>query len=176
MERVQSFLNEIGLKLRHRFWGTWSIRSGLPQIHSNGPQRAKERQFYELVLNRAFSHDEGQRETMVLDIGCRNWSYLAALASFFPNAILEGIEIDSFRRYWNLYRRVDYANAFAQEFRTQGRNIEIFPNDFLNFTWRGPLKNRQPLFCFFFPFVYNFFISVAFVCFPVYRNRTFFIF
>ncbi|HAR42111.1 MAG TPA: hypothetical protein DCS07_05690 [Bdellovibrionales bacterium] len=153
MERTQSFLNQISLKLRHRFWGNWQLRSGLPTVQPQEPARLKERQFYDLVLKRAFSPDEAQRQNLVLDVGCRNWSYLASIADFFQNAQLEGVEIDSLRRYWNLYRRVDYANAYAQAFRKQGRQIECFADDFLKFAWRKAPRGKPPLFCFFFPFV-----------------------
>jgi hypothetical protein len=90
-----------------------------------------------------------------VDVGCRNWSYVPALAHFFQNAQLTGIEVDGWRRYWNLYRRIDMARAYAYQLRKEGRQIQVLEKDFreVNAVSIPGKKITQSVFCFFFPFL-----------------------
>jgi len=153
---VQNFLNELKYSLRQKWLGNWVLRRTPPNLPllSN---RYQENQFYQLLLGSIIPQDQAEKFTQIIDVGCRNWSYLSSLASYFPNAKLTGIEVDGKRRYWNLYRRMDLAQAQAETLRLQGRKVEFHCQDFLSLSLQfHPEKTnseQQGLFCFLYPFV-----------------------
>lgn len=60
-----------------------------------------------------------QRQTLsLLDVGSKNWSYVNALAAYFgrwdKNVILDGIELDPYRRYTDGFCRADYARHYSE--------------------------------------------------------------
>ena len=122
---IESQIRGVQFFLREHFWGRLSFHRSLPPVSDSSPDtpnQTPEHRFYELLIRKSFpnsspnSSGEAERLTFqkVIDIGCRNGSYLPALRRLFPNAELLGVELDSLRRYWNLYRRADYARAYAQ--------------------------------------------------------------
>ncbi len=136
--------------LRKNVFGKIRVRSSLPVPQlTQGIQ--KERQFYHFVLSRALASEEKGSWKQVVDVGCRNWSYAQAIAEFFPNANLWGIEVDGNRRYLNLYRRMDFARTYAEELRSESRDVQFWHGDFENFNELQASKDT--LFCFFYPFV-----------------------
>jgi hypothetical protein len=148
----ERYLNEIQFRIRNDYLGKLRFRKGLPRL-STSRITQNEYQYYSLLFKKAFSEDPsiGKQYRHVIDIGCKNWSYLRALADFFPNAELTGIELDGLRRYFNLYRRIDYAHAQAHAIRESGRVVEVKLGDFREVSFSG-LKSPV-LFCFLFPFV-----------------------
>ncbi len=88
-----------------------------------------------------------------MDVGCRNWSYAAALGEAFPRARLLGVEVDGGRRYWDLYRRRDLAEAYASDLRKNGREAKCLFRDFRKISKVDLPRGEQVAFCFFFPFV-----------------------
>lgn len=152
MDGFQDLTAEIGFSLRQSLLGRLKLRSGLPEVDSRTIAARKEQIFYRKVLERAlgtFPIPMGGKT--VWDVGCRNWSYARALAEVFPDARLRGVEVDGGRRYWNLYRRQDMAQAYAQELRAEGREVECEFRDFRDIS--PAAFERGDLFCFFYPFV-----------------------
>ena len=113
---IESQLREVQFFLRERFWGRISFRRTLPRVENastDTPNQTPEHRFYELLIRKSFDESERGAFKKVIDIGCRNGSYLPALRRLFPEAQLLGVELDGLRRYWNFYRRADYARAYA---------------------------------------------------------------
>lgn len=141
------FFQDFQYYLRKNYLGKVSLRNGSPELGAALKSDGAERTFYRLVLERAFV-DGREKWDEVWDVGCRNWSYVRALADYFPEAELVGVEVDGGRRYWNLYRRRDYAEAFARAVGSRARCV------FEDFRQVRILESQSArLFCFFFPFV-----------------------
>jgi hypothetical protein len=112
LSRPVSCLNALQFGLREKFLGRFTFRSGLPKTpHST--YVTPEHRFYRLLVESFYPESERNQITRVIDVGCRNGSYLPELKRLFPQASVLGIELDAYRRYWNLYRRGDYARAYA---------------------------------------------------------------
>jgi len=82
-----------------------------------------------------------------LDIGCKNWSYLPALASF-TGTPWDGVELDAHRRYWNMATRRAYAEAMAAPFSGSrylpGSVLEL-TGPYRLITWLLPFVSETPL-------------------------------
>ncbi len=88
----------------------------------------------------------------VLDIGSKNWAYVGGEYRFFrqfsPNLELDGVEIDAYRLYSNLYSRYETA-----KFYTKGlEGVNYYPDDLLNISgeydyivWLLPFVTPYPL-------------------------------
>ncbi len=150
---LNTMLKELQFKLRQNYLGKIVLRKGLPKL---GEPRAlqKESAYYSKLIEAGTPPEVASKIEQVIDIGCRNWSYSRTLAEHFPNACLIGIEVDGLRRYWNLYRRIDLAEAYAQDLRNQNRKAEVIARDFRTCQLpQMPLNPTLTLFCAFFPFV-----------------------
>ncbi len=147
MDQFHSLLLSLQFKLRNRFLGRMPLRRGSPKLSS----RSQDRALYAALLQSIFREPTQQFE-WIWDIGCRNWSYVESLTETFPNAKLIGVELDGNRRYWNLYRRRDVAQAYAQKIRKTKRWAECHFSDFRAMRV-GEWSGKTNLFCFFFPFV-----------------------
>ena len=83
-----------------------------------------------------------------LDIGCKNGVYFPALASF-SNSSWDGIELDAFRRYWNLASRRDHGHFMAKPFNCRyipGSLLELDTNhSYQLITWFLPFIIETPL-------------------------------
>jgi hypothetical protein len=161
---LRNTLNELQFSVRERYLGQVALRRGLPSLPPLPPSLTAEQRYYTQVLRRAFglgfpgsgSTETRQKEAvppiqLLIDVGCRNWSYARALAEFFPHAELSGVDVDGARRYWNLYRRIDVANAHAAALANQGHVAKAECKDFQNL--RELPSEKITLFTFFFPFV-----------------------
>jgi hypothetical protein len=116
-QMIESQLRGVQFFLRERFWGRVSLRRSLPRVENastDTPNQTGEHRFYELLIRGSFNESECRSFDKIIDVGCRNGSYLPALRRLFPQAQVLGIELDGLRRYWNFYRRADYARAYAQ--------------------------------------------------------------
>jgi hypothetical protein len=153
--RLESSFHELNLKLRKKIWGRILFRS--PVLHVGDLKKNPgEFEFYKLLLSKsALVKKSGYvGPDYVWDVGCRNWSYVHALASVFPSSRLVGVEVDGERRYWNLYRRVDVAEAYTRDCAKNGRQVVYLNDDFMNVDVETLLdEGKSSLFCFFFPFV-----------------------
>ncbi len=148
---LRNVLNELQFGLREKVLGKIVLRKSLPRL-AQGYSVEQERNFYRLVLTRGLAPlNQNHLFSYVTDVGCRNWSYAHALADFFPQAQITGVDVDGFRRYWNLYRRIDHAQAYAGDLRRRGREVQAYAKDFRDFYL--PPSPSQVLFTFFFPFV-----------------------
>jgi hypothetical protein len=154
---ILNLRNEIQWNLRAKWLGQIPLRRGLPPL--GAPIAiARERAFYNKVLGKALPQGAPFPPDLLVDIGCRNWSYAQALADFFPKTQLLGVEVDGWRRYWNLYRRIDLARAYAEDLCQQGHSAGVIGEDFRNVDLRSHLGSQSSnlhriAFCFFFPFV-----------------------
>lgn len=150
-EKISSRINQIQLGVRERVTGKIVLRRRLPVPHDDHQTQA-EKIFYKRVLNLALENQT--TADVVWDIGCRNWSYAAALADVFTDARLIGVEVDGRRRYFNLYRRMDYAASQASVLSLEGRDSQCLFTDFRNVPVEAALTaGEKTVFCFFFPFV-----------------------
>jgi hypothetical protein len=142
-------LRSLQFSVRQNFLGKLKLRPGLP----NARVSRAESDFYRLILKTALP-EGGNDIDLLVDVGCRNWSYARALAEFFPSADLLGIELDGGRRYWNLHRRVDQAEAFARE-ASSGRKIHALCADFMDVDQKtaGTSPELVLAISFFYPFV-----------------------
>lgn len=121
-------MSSLPFLLRTSLWGNLRLRKQLPNAQLN----REELQFYRLVLDTAMQGAPSLSSGIdfVFDVGCRNWSYLSALAAFFQNAQFAGIEIDGGRRYWNMHRRIDVAQSHAVAlFLEQARIANVVSGD-----------------------------------------------
>lgn len=148
-------------KTRNQFFSKLKLRAKAPQVDWN--LQNSENLFYRLVLQKLEqlqnqkSRPSFEAITTVVDVGCRNWSYLPALSKVFPNATCIGIEVDGGRRLADLHRRKDVAQAFAHTLQKTGQKAQHWVGDFRNFEWHhaGGHKPdpKQTLFTLFYPFV-----------------------
>jgi len=96
----------------------------------------------------------------MVDVGSLNFYYAPALHAFFQPGELQGIELEGYRIYTNLYSRFDYAQCYIRPFA----NTSYTVMDFCHYTgtvdaitcfypfvkpeplvaWRLPLKVFQP--------------------------------
>lgn len=135
VERLKELGMELGYLGRSRLWGRVPLRRGLPapEAPTHSQLLSDEKEFYLNLLHRSLpenGHKVAQSRT-VLDVGCRNWSYLWALSDFFKQAHFVGVEVDGGARYWNLFRRQDQALSNVFEYRKQtGRTAEFISKDF----------------------------------------------
>lgn len=98
------------------------------------------------VLEQCFSR-KIMKEVKVLDIGCKNWFYAKGEYDFFEsfceNIYLDGVEIDPYRLYSNLYSRYEVA-----KFYTKGlKNINYICGNLLD------IKQKYDYIIWFLPFV-----------------------
>jgi hypothetical protein len=154
---VESKMNSVQFFLRTRVFGRLQVRRGLPKVNSQA-YLENEHEFYKKAVLKSCSSNTQNKIAVVADIGCRNWSYAGALADLFPHAELVGIEVDGGRRYWNLYRRMDYALAYAHDLNLRGRNAKCIFKSFteLSDNFLDPtsiISGSNILYTLFFPFV-----------------------
>jgi hypothetical protein len=143
-------LEEITYGLRQRLWGRLQLRHDLPRVAAG--MDSPEIRFYLSLIDAAGGGSPDPE--LVVDVGCRNWSYAPALARAFPRARLLGVEADGGRRYWNLHRRIDVARAHALALESKQTRASVRGVDFRKL----PLseltsETHSVMFCFFFPFV-----------------------
>jgi hypothetical protein len=148
--RCHSFCNEVLFSLRENVWGNWTVSTRELVLKSSPEEIA----LYRWALETIVPQEVRLAATRVVDVGCRDWSYVEALAQAFPHASLTGIEVDARRRYWNLRRRMDHAQAYTRAVQNQGRDCRCLFKDFRaveegEFAGEGALT----VFCFLFPFV-----------------------
>jgi hypothetical protein len=147
--------DELAFAFRSRILGKLKFRSSLPKLPKiqECPDLQKEQFYYSHIIKAAIPSEKAATIRHVIDIGCRNWTYASSLAASFPNAALTGIELDGFRRYWNLYRRIDYAYAHANALKDTGKKVEVLHADFHNLSFELSTMAKPLLWCFLFPFV-----------------------
>lgn len=104
---------------------------------------AKEWQENLYILDLLDQHLEQRRYHHCLDIGCKYGTYFPALASF-SHTSWDGIELDVFRRYWNLASRRDHGDFMAKPF-----NCCYVPGSLLDLK----TNNHYQLITWFLPFV-----------------------
>ncbi|MEW6056185.1 MAG: hypothetical protein AB1540_06195, partial [Bdellovibrionota bacterium] len=126
---LASFLNACSFWLRDHFWGRLRLR---PAITSSDrlPKSKEEISFYLMLIERGLSDAQRSAADLVVDVGCRNWAYFDALKKGFSQAHFLGVELDGGRRYWNLYRRRDYAEGYASSCEAQSRVAQCQFGDF----------------------------------------------
>lgn len=86
-------------------------------------------------------------EISVLDIGCKNFFYAQGEHQFFKTfaneVYLDGVELDAYRLYNNLYSRYEVAKFYIKN----NNNIKYIPGNLLN------LKKQYDYIIWFLPFV-----------------------
>jgi hypothetical protein len=125
---------------RERVGKRVKLRRGLPAPE----QIPGELEFYRMLLG---ATQAWKQPEWLIDVGCRNWSYVTALRQRFPNTRLLGVEVDGGRRYLTLHRRMDAALANAS---AEGASV-VF-QDFRKLRLAVGARERVA-FTFFFPFV-----------------------
>ena len=94
------------------------------------------------LLGRSSTHQH------YLDIGCKYGAYFPALASFTGSG-WDGIELDAYRRYWNLASRRDHSRFMAKPFDCRyipGSLLDLKPPEpYQLITWFLPFIIETPL-------------------------------
>ena len=103
------------------------------------------------VLNKYFDI-VFQDNITALDIGCKNWAYVRGEYNFFNQYCnklqLDGVEIDAYRLYPNLYSRYEVAKFYMRDLS----GVSYYPDDLLNIktrydyiVWLLPFVSLYPL-------------------------------
>ena len=87
----------------------------------------------------------------VLDIGCKNWSYVKGEYNFFKTFcsefVLDGVEIDAHRLYKNFYSRYEYAKFYMKGLKNtnyiEGNLLDI-ERDYDFIIWFLPFVTQNP--------------------------------
>lgn len=84
----------------------------------------------------------------LIDVGSKNFYYVAALQSFFKPKELTGIEIDAYKLYQNFHTRLSYAQSYIRRYP----NTQFLAQNFLDhtghaqgLTWFLPFVVPYPL-------------------------------
>lgn len=88
----------------------------------------------------------------VLDIGSKNWVYVIGEYDYFKNKtdnlLLDGVELDAYRLYYNFYSRYEVAQAYIKGLG----NVHYYPENLLNIhtkydyiIWLLPFVTEYPL-------------------------------
>ena len=142
-------LRDICFYLRNKVFGKIPLRP-LPYIPRPGAH-VQEVAFYQRVLTSSLGEAERRRICLLVDVGCRNWSYLDALFAAFPNvALATGIEVDPGRRMTDLYRRGDLAQGFALAASKRGQFARVLLRDFMEVPF---FPTPDTAYLFLYPFV-----------------------
>ncbi|MGE4234402.1 MAG: hypothetical protein AB7F43_13835 [Bacteriovoracia bacterium] len=142
MEQLENLKNELAFRFRSKFLGKIPLRHSAPEFKPD-PQEIK---VYDSVLDAAGLPRHFER---VIDVGCRNWSYLPSLISHFDSSFI-GVEVDVFRRNLNMHRRLDYLKAAVSYAKKMGVEAGFAAQDFRKLRFR---ETKSTLVLFFFPFV-----------------------
>lgn len=102
---------------------------------------------YTLYLLDKYLNPDYSDELSILDIGSKNWFYVNAEFSFFKKytkkLYLDGVEIDAYRLYSNLYSRYEVAKFYTKHLN----NVNYIPDNLMN------IKKRYDYITWFLPFV-----------------------
>lgn len=158
-------LNQLAFHMREEWGGGLFLRQTLPQVEIDSEEIA----YYSEILQEAVKIESKFEITpeVTIDVGCRNWSYVSAYHTLFPHTKLLGVEVDGNRRFWNLFRRQDYAKSYLKALK-HSETVNVLFQDFSKLTREqivssllldshstdGGIGTRDGLlFCFLFPFV-----------------------
>lgn len=140
--------NNIDFFIRNK---TRFSRKGFVEKNKELLKRNKLENLYtEDVLSRYFSK-LNKEKVHLLDIGCKNWFYAKGEADFlmkkYSQFEMDGVEIDAFRLYFNLYSRYEVAKYY-----TKGLNANYIAGNLLDIdkkydyiTWFLPFVVVEPL-------------------------------
>ncbi len=117
----------------------------------NGQIKNTESDYVFDILNEYFEI-EFQDNISILDIGSKNWAYVRGEYNFFSqygkNLKLDGVEIDAYRLYSNLYSRYEVAKFYIKDLD----GVNYIPDDVLNIQtkydyiiWLLPFVTIYPL-------------------------------
>lgn len=88
----------------------------------------------------------------VLDVGCKNWSYVGGEYSYFNKiyheVVLDGVELDAYRLYSNFYSRYETAKYYTKDLKNTNYIVDdvINLNDKYDFIiWILPFITVYPL-------------------------------
>ena len=112
------------------------------------------------ILNKYLKPDY-QESLKVLDIGSKNWAYVRGEYNFFrqftSKLFLDGVELDAYRLYSNLYSRYEAAMFYIKGLE----NVNYYPDNLLNIRgkynyiiWLLPFVTPYPLKCWGLPMKY----------------------
>lgn len=144
----QEFKNKIDFFIRNstKFSRRNFVETDIELIKRN---RAENNYTFDL-LNRHFSKTT-KPEIKILDIGCKNWFYAEGMHRYFStfcnNLQLDGVELDAFRLYSNLYSRFEVAKYYTKELKNcnyiTGNLLEVSGKyDYI--TWFLPFVHISP--------------------------------
>lgn len=98
-----------------------------------------------------FFNQELRKQVKVLDVGCKNWFYAQGEYQFFKSfceeVFLDGVEIDPYRLYSNLYSRFEVAKYYTRGLKNTnyiaGNLLDINKKyDFI--VWFLPFVVKEP--------------------------------
>ena len=157
MELKDWFLEQ-RLKVRNHFLLTNKItnlidQTGKARFRFDQEIQKREIPFYKTLLEESLKNflDPSTIE-LVVESGCRNWSYLPALLEVFKNAHFHGIEVDTKGIGFDGKTRIDQARMHVAHALFQGRFAWYWDQDFTDWEHK---KNEATnvLYLFLFPFV-----------------------
>lgn len=124
----------------------------LKYIEATATKRNYKENLYTIDLLETYLKPEKKENLKVIDIGSKNWFYATGEYHFFrkysKKLKLDGIEIDAYRVYSNLYSRYDAAMYYSKHLE----NTNYIADDFLNhkgkydyIVWILPFITKTPL-------------------------------
>ena len=115
-------------------------------------ERNKRENLYTKDLLSGFFNKTPRTSIRALDIGCKNWFYVKGEYEFFKtfaeNVYLDGVEIDAYRLYSNLYSRYEVAKYYISNLKNVNYivgNLLDLEGEYDYITWFLPFVTIKPL-------------------------------
>lgn len=141
---LAEFRNNIDFCIRN--FTKFSRKNFVETNPDNLEQNRLENLNLECILEKSL-HKTNKQFVRVLDVGCKNWSYVGGEYSYFSknysDIVLDGVEIDAYRLYSNFYSRYETAKYFIKDLK----NTNYIVDDVLN------LNNRYDFIIWILPFI-----------------------
>ena len=143
------FKNKIDFFIRNK---TKFSRKNFVENNPDIIERIRNENSYIYDLLKRYFVKNNKNELKILDIGSKNWYYAKAeydyFNSFCNNVYLDGVELDAYRLYTNLYSRYEVAKYYIKNLS----NTRYLPQNLLDInekydyiTWFLPFVIKEPL-------------------------------
>ena len=144
----EDFKNEIDFFIRNKT--KFSKKNFIEKDEKVLEINKAQNKYFKEIFERYFFKNK-KDNLQILDIGSKNWFYAKSMHEFFSsfssNFTLDGVEIDGYRLYSNLYSRFEVAKYYIKDLK----NTNYIVDDLLNInkkydyiTWFLPFVTIEP--------------------------------